>query len=582
MAMNLSTWGAIALTIGTVPVLAVLIVQVFLSLRKGNYGLDLLAALSMSVALVFGEYLAAAVVALMYSGGQWLESYAQGRAQKDMTAILQRVPRTAARFNNGQIETVSIDKLQPGDEILVKHGEVIPTDGRVKDGSALVDNSALTGEAIPVSMPHGEEVMSGATLSGPAVRLSVIRPAQDSTYAGIVRLVESAKQSKAPMSRMADRYSVAFLLAAIALSSSAWILSGEPIRFLSVLVIATPCPLILAVPVAFISGMSKAARKGVIIKSGEAIEALAAVRTAIFDKTGTLTEGRPKVVAVRPLAGYANSELLRLAASLDQASTHVVAKSLIDAASRERLALSTPTDIDEEAGSGLCGLIDGRKVCIGGREFIQSRTGNRFPEKVDGSMTGALSVAVAIDGSAAGFIELEDRVRPEAISVIKNMKQLGIGRMILASGDRLPIASEVAEQTGITVVHGDLLPEDKLTLVRNEVRRAPVIMIGDGVNDAPALAEANVGVAMGARGAAASSEAANVVLVVDRIEPIVDAIKIAQRTKAIALQSITIGIGLSMTGMIVAALGYLAPLEGAVLQEIIDVTVILNALRALR
>jgi len=575
--------AALAWTLGTIPIVAVLAVQIVLSLRRGNFGLDILAAVSMLAALAFGEHLAAIVVGLMYAGGQWLETYAQGRARRDMTAILGRVADTAMRYRDGVVEPVPIDAIAVGDHLLLRHGEVLPVDGRIVDGLAILDQSALTGEPLPVTASQGQDVLSGSTLTGPAVRIAVTRPARDSTYAGIIRLVETAQQSKAPMSRLADRYALGFLALTLALAAAAWLISGEPTRFLAVLVVATPCPLILAVPIALISGMSNAARHGVLIKTGADIEALANVRTAIFDKTGTVTVGKAEVVDIMSFSGLAHDELLRLAASLDQASTHVVAEALVQAAHQRHLALAVPGDVREVAGSGLAGMVAGHAVCLGGTRFVAQEISAGPPAlPVEHLKAGSLAVAIAVDGQWAGFILLQDRIRPEASAMIAALKRLGITRMILASGDEQHIADRVATEIGVSAARGDMLPADKRALVQEEMRHAPVLMTGDGINDAPALAEATVGVAMGARGAAASSEAAGVVLISDRIAPLVEGVRIAQRTRLIAQQSVFIGLGLSLACMIAAALGHLPPLQGALFQEAIDLAVIFNALRALR
>ncbi|MGN6486614.1 MAG: heavy metal translocating P-type ATPase [Devosia sp.] len=571
-------WG-----IATVPVLLGLLWQIVASLRRGDLGLDVVAALSMSAALVFGETLAGNVVALMYAGGQVLESYAQGRARREMSALLGRVSRTAMRYCGDRLEEVPIAEVAPGDELMIRHGEVVPVDGTVLKGPALLDLSALTGESVPARLEHGGEVLSGSTSTGPAFRMAATRPASESTYAGIVRLVEAAQQARAPMVRLADRYAWGFLLLTLALAGAAWALSGDPIRALAVLVVATPCPLILAVPVAIISGLSRSARHGVLIKNGGTLEQLARVRTAILDKTGTLTRGSAEVVAIRTAGWMDEDEVLRLAASLDQASGHVLAAALIAAARARGLPLSPPTEVHETPGTGLEGLVEGRRVLVGGNSFVHSRSDGAHPRELHAGLGSELAtIAVAVDGALAGVIVLEDPVRPDADALLRELRDSGISRIVLASGDRTEIAAAVGKQLQVDAVLSELAPEHKVDAVAAEQAHAPVLMVGDGVNDAPALAAADVGVAMGARGAAASSEAAGVVLLVDEIRPLANAIGIAKRTRAIALQSVYVGLGLSVGGMVFAALGYLAPVQGALLQEVIDVAVILNALRALR
>lgn len=572
-----------AWTIATLPVLMALFVQIVTSLRRGDVGLDVVAALSMSAALAFGEPLAGNVVALMYAGGQLLESFAQGRARREMTALLGRVARTAMRFRGSMLEETPISSIVPGDRLLIREGEVLPVDGRVAGAFALLNLSALTGESVPQRIAIGGEVLSGATSTGAAFELIATRVASESTYAGIVRLVEAAQRNKAPMVRLADRYAMGFLALTLAIAGAAWIGAQDPIRALAVLVVATPCPLILAVPVAIISGMSRAARIGVLVKSGGVLETLARIRTAILDKTGTLTHGRATINAIRTSNGFSEVEVLRLAASLDQASGHVVAAALIEAATGRGLALSAPSEIDETPGLGIAGTVEERRVVVGGEDMVQRSVGGTdLEDLLAGLAPAAMTVAVAVDGKVAGVIVLEDRVRDDAAAMLTALRQAGVRRIVLASGDKVEIARVVGEQIGADLTLGNLSPQDKIAVVEAEAAAGPVMMVGDGVNDAPALAAADVGVAMGARGTAASSEAAAVVVLVDELKPLAAAIVIAGRTRSIALQSVFVGLGLSLAAMIAAALGYLPPVQGALLQEAIDIAVILNALRALR
>lgn len=573
----------VAWTLGTLPVLLALFGQIIASLRRGDVGLDVVAALSMSAALVFGESLAGNVVALMYAGGQLLESFAEGRARREMTALLGRVAFTAMRYRDHTLEEVPIANIRQGDRLLVRQGDVVPVDGHVAGGVAVLDLSALTGESIPKSLSPGGEVMSGSTLVGAAFDLIASRPAAESTYAGIVRLVEAAQASKSPMARLADRYAMWFLALTVSLAGAAWLLSDDPIRALAVLVVATPCPLILAVPVAIISGISRTAKSGALVKDGAALEALAHVRTAILDKTGTVTQGRPTITAIRTGEGFTEHDVLGLAASLDQASAHVMATSLIQAATDAGLTLLPPSNIAELPGKGIEGTVGGRRVAIGGDNYVRNRStsGHALLQKLD-DHDGVQSVAVAVDGAVAGVILLQDQLREDARATLDALRAAGIERIVLASGDMDRIAQTVGRSLGVDEILGDLTPEGKVIAVRREAATRPVMMVGDGVNDAPALATAEVGVALGARGAAASSEAASVVLLVDELYPLATALNIARRTRTIALQSVFIGLGLSIAGMIVAAFGYLPPVQGALFQEAIDVAVILNALRALR
>ncbi|MGO4525203.1 heavy metal translocating P-type ATPase [Microvirga sp. 2MCAF35] len=574
-------WSGTIWAAATVPVLGVLIIEIIGSLRRGDVGLDIVAALSMTGALAFGEHLAAVVVALMYAGGQYLESFAERRANHEMTALLARAPRTAVLYRDGKLKEVALDVIAPKDRLLVRQGEVVPVDGYVASGVAVLDPSALTGEAVPVRKATGEPVMSGVMNVGDVFDLSATHSAAESTYAGIVRLVEAAQRSKAPMARLADRFAVAFLAATIILAGGAWLWSGDPIRALAVLVIATPCPLILAVPVAIVAGVSRAAKSGVLIKGGRALETLAHVRALVIDKTGTLTHGQARIVHIHPMS-LSSKKLLQLAASLDQASKHVIAQALVAAAQAEALDLLPPTAVEEIPGEGLEGIVDGHRVVVGGVRFVSQRVPKIAGAFADGHYpVGAVAVAVAIDGEPAGLLILADALRSESAHVIDSLRRLGISRIVLASGDRRDVAEAVTVGLHLDEVHSNLKPDRKIAIVQAEKQYGPVMMIGDGVNDAPALAAADLGVAMGARGAAASAEAADVVLLVDRLDRIPMAIEAARWSRRIALQSVYAGIGLSGAGMIVAALGYLTPVQGALIQEVIDVAVILNALRAL-
>lgn len=568
-------------TAAVLPVLLALLVEIVASLRRGELGLDIVAALSMTAALLTGEALAAAVVAVMYSGGTFLEMFAQGRAQREMHALLARVPRTATRYGDGGLQDLPLDSIAPGDRLLIHQGDVVPVDGTVASTSAFVDTSALTGESLPVRLERGSDAMSGCTNAGDAFDLVATRPAAESTYAGIVRLVEAAQRSKAPMSRLADRWSIGFLAVTVTFAAAAWILSGDPIRAVAVLVVATPCPLILAVPVALVAGLSRAAHFGVLVKGSAPLEKMARIRTLLLDKTGTLTDGRPQIVRIETLVDLPEDEILRLAAGLDQASKHPVAQAIVAAARSRGLTLSTPSAVTELPGDGVIGTVEGRKIIVGGYKFVARSLGADAGGIAPGS-TGAVVVSVAMDGELAGHLVMSDPLRRDAGAVIGALRQVGLGRIVLATGDREDVAREVTAGLGLDGIRANLTPDQKVLLVLSERKGGPVMMVGDGVNDAPALAAADVGVAMGARGAAASAEAADVVLLVDELGRLVSGIEIANRTLGIALQSVVVGLGLSIGAMIAAAFGYLSPVQGALLQELIDVAVILNALRVLR
>lgn len=567
---------------GVVPVLAGLVVEIVASLRRGEVGLDVVAALSMSAALIFGEPLAAAVVAVMYAGGAFLESYAEGRARGAMRALLERVPRQAGRLRGGVLEEIALDQIAPGDRLLVRQGEVVAVDGRLDSDLGFLDTSALTGEAMPVRLGRGADLLSGATNAGDAFEMIAARPAAESTYAGIVRLVEAAQASKAPMARLADRWSMGFLAVTLVLAGAAWAASGDPVRAVAVLVIATPCPLILAVPVALVAGLSRAAHYGVLIKGAGPLEAMARGRVLVLDKTGTLTDGRPQIVAIVPAAGVAEAEVLRVAAGLDQGSKHPVAQAIVAAAQARGMVLALPEGLAEAPGEGVSARFEGGAAAVGGGAFVARALGLGAVPAPPGAAPGAVLVAVGGAGRFLGWLVMADPLRAGAADFVAGLRRAGVGRVVLATGDRAEVAEEVTRGLGFDALRAGLSPDQKVLTVLSERKFGPVMMVGDGVNDAPALAAADVGVAMGARGAAASAEAADVVLLVDRVDRLLPGLEIARRARAIALQSAGVGIGLSVIGMGVAAAGGLAPVEGAILQEVIDVAVILNALRALR
>ena len=582
--MGMKGAASAAFAVGTAPVLAVLLIDIAWSLRAGRFGLDVLAALSMAAALAFGEPLAGNVVALMYAGGQQLERFAEGRARREMTALAARAPRDAVLHLDGGLVVVAAVDLVAGDRVLVRSGDTVPADGAVLGGPAVLDLSSLTGETRPARLEDGEEAPSGAVNAGDAFDLAILRPAADSTYAGIVRLVEAAASSRAPMVRLADRYALAFVLVSLALAIGAAILAHDPRRALAVLVVATPCPLILAVPVALMAGLSRAAKRGVLVKSGGALEKLARVRALVVDKTGTLTHGRAELEEVRTAPDFEPEEVLRLAASLDQASSHVVARALVHAAHDRDLALSPPRAVKEDGGAGLEGWVEGHAVAVGGTAYVAARASGDWSALRAHLPPASAVVAVAIDGRPAGLLLFADPVRDDAADMIAALRRGGVQHVALASGDRTEAVDAVGRDLGLDAWTGELKPEGKIAqiaLSREAANGGAVMMVGDGVNDAPALAAADIGVALGARGAAASAEVADAVLLVDRLDRLAEAMAIARRSLAIARQSVRWGIGLSLVGMVAAACGYLQPVQGALLQEAIDVVVILNALRVL-
>ena len=570
--------------IGTAPVAAGLLLSMIRDVLAGRVGVDAIAFVSMSAALLLGETLAGVVVAIMYAGGNVLEDFAVGRAQRELKSLADRAPRFAHRLREGTVEDVPIEKIVIGEAILVRAGEIVPIDGVVTSGSAMLDEAALTGEPIPIHRRKGEAARSGTVNAGETFEMRATATAGESTYAGIVRLVTDAQTAKSPFIRLADRYALLLLPMTLVIAVIAWYISGDAIRGLAVLVAATPCPLILAAPVAFIAGVSQAARNGILIKGGGPLEALARTRTAMFDKTGTLTVGGARLIAIEVAPGQKPDDVLRLAGSLEQASHHVVAAAIVEAALAKGLTLEVPEGIRETMGSGLEGRVGGRTICAGSHQLVY---GARKPEDWAlrvlrrASWRSALSVFVSVDGRTIGALLMGDEMRRETPRAVQMLRRAGVSRIVMVTGDRADAAETIGAALDLDAVLAERVPSDKVDAVATEQRLRPTLMVGDGINDAPALAAADVGIAMGSRGASASSEAADVVILVDRLDRVADAVVTAKRARSIAVESIVAGMALSGVAMGFAAFGWLSPVAGALIQEGIDVAVILNALRAL-
>jgi heavy metal translocating P-type ATPase len=558
--------------------------QTVRGLLRGRFAADLVAMLAIIAALLLREPLAGLIVVLMQTGGEALERYAQGRASEAVRELEALAPRVAHRVTSGGVEDVSAELVQMGDDLLLRPGELLACDAIVREGHSQVDTSRLTGEPLPVSAGPGTRLLSGSlNLDGP-LTLRVTAPASESQYARIVDLVRTAQESKSPLQRLADRYAIWFTPLTLLVCAGTYALSGDPTRVLAVLVVATPCPLILATPVAVVGGINRAARRGIIFRHGTALEQLGRIQVAVFDKTGTLTIGRPKVARVCAVPAFTETELLRMAGSVEVGSGHLLARTLVQEAEERHIVLPVGSNIAEAAGQGVTGQVEGHSVVVGGWSFVVHRHPAAEPALralLGGAPGAGLRAYVAIDGRGAGFIEYADQLRPELLEFMPELQRLGISRITLLSGDDQANASAVANAVGIQEAHGDLLPQEKVAYVQRLIREGErVLMVGDGTNDAPALSTATVGIALASGGGGISAEAADAVILADDPSRVADAIIISRRTLRLARQSIWTGLGLSGVAMIAAALGYIPPIAGAILQEVIDVAVILNALRA--
>jgi heavy metal translocating P-type ATPase len=574
----------LTLGLGSVP----LFIESARSILRGHFGIDIIAVVAIVSSLVLHQYVAGSVILLMLSGGEALEVYALRRARRELKHLVDQAPRFAHRQQGSDIDDVSVDVLVPGDTVLVKPGEAVPVDGQVISGRAMVDESKLTGEAMPVEKSQGSQVMSGSVCNDGVLTIRVVKTSGDSKYQQIIRLVREAEEQKAPFVRLADRFSVWFTIVSFSLAGLAWYLSGDPQRVLAVLVVATPCPLILATPIAFASGISRAAKRGIIVKNGGALEKLGTARCFVFDKTGTLTLGIPSLLRIESSGTMSESELLSLAASLDQLSAHILARALVRHAREKGVALVLPENFTESFGDGVHGTIGGLRYALGRLSFLE-RSGVRIPSEISAThdaarARGEITVYLADNKEIIGVLFFSDVVRDDVKDLFHRLSSLGIEKVVMLTGDKAAVAHKLGEKVGIPAenIQAECLPEDKVRAVRNlRATHAPVVMVGDGVNDAPAIAAADVGVALGAHGSTASSEAGDVVIMLERIDRVGEALCIGHNVLRIALQSIGIGIGLSLILMVIAAFGYIVPVAGALLQEIIDIIVILNALRVL-
>ncbi len=555
---------------------------------KGRFAADIVAMLAIVAAILMDQAFAGVIIVLMQSGGEAIEDYGLGRASSSLKALLARAPRIAHRKRpDGTLAEIGVEQVQPRDILVVRPGDLVPVDGTIISGSSEVDESALTGEPLPKPKSIGDKLLSGSVNIDGAVEMRADRVSQESEYAKIVELVKNAQQEKPPIERLADKYAVYFTPITLAVAGLGFLITQNPVTILSVLVVATPCPLILATPIAVISGVNRAAKEGIIVKTGAAIEQIGRAKAFAFDKTGTITFGTPTLEKIIPVNHIPADELLFKAGCLGQLSSHITAQSIARRASERFPKLEVPHNFKETPGGGVEGDLSGEHVVIGSERFLDSLLGNNVMENASGQKVrqiqseGKLLTFVAVDSKPAGVIVSSDQVRAGVPVMIQKLHDLGVEETVMLTGDNSITAKIIAREAGIRDVQADLLPGQKVEALHHlKQKYDPLVMVGDGINDAPALAAATVGVAMGARGAAISAEAADVVLLVDDVGATVDAVSIGQRMLKVAKQGIFLGLGFSFALMVIAAFGLIAPALGAILQEFIDASVIINALRA--
>ncbi len=573
----------VTLAVGTLPLLYKMLRAVF----RGHFGVDIIAIAAITVSFFLGEYLAGTVILLMLSGGEALENYALKRSSRELTLLLSLAPSQAHKKIGTDITDIKVEEIKPEDILLIKPGETIPADGIVVSGITEVDETSITGESLPVKKEQGSLVYSGSINKDAVLEVKALKAAEESQYQRIVKLVKSAQESRAPLVRLADRYAVWFTLVAFLIAGASWFMFKDPLRFLAVLVVATPCPLILATPIAIISGISKAASRGIIVKSGGALEKLGEAKAMLFDKTGTLTLGEPSLVDVKVFSEknkISPEEIIRLSASLDQFSAHILARSLVLYAKSKKYKLELPVDFLESLGNGVSGKLGKMEYFFGKLKFLQDK-GVKISSAIlnlhdEFSKQGKISVYLGTQNEILGAIIFSDVIRPEMKKVFASMQEHKLKKMIMITGDKKAVAEKIASQLGLTDFRAETLPEEKvLEVVKAKNKYGKVAMVGDGINDAPALAAADVGIALAFHGSSATSESGDIVIMQNNFMRVHDALHIAQRVMWVAKEGIFVGMGLSVVLMVIAALGYIPPVYGAMLQEVVDVAVILNALK---
>ena len=567
---HLNLWAQILISIVGITLAVSMTIEMIKTLRSGKYGVDLLAIMAILSTLAVGQYWASLIILLMLVGGDTLEDYAANKAGSELKALLEHAPEKAHIIQaDGSIKDTTLEEVQIGDQLIVKPGEQVPVDGVVTKGSGTFDESSLTGESKPVEKQIKSELMSGSINGNSAIEYKATKLASDSQYQKIIRLVRESQNQPAHFVRLADRYAVPFTIIALIISGIAWIVSGDPNRFAQVLVVASPCPLILAAPIALVSGMSRTSRNGIIVKSGTSIEKMALLKKIFFDKTGTITTGELSLSKVSPAPGFTKEQLLQYAASVEQQSNHVLAVSLLHDYQGQLLPLK---NLEEKTAQGVQAQIQGKIVKAGKMDFVNPGHDVQSSDP---------TIFVSIDGQYAGKITLVDQIRPEAQQTISNLRKLNIQHLEMLTGDNQTTAQKISQHAGLSEYHANLLPEDKIKALKATPKaQRPMGMVGDGVNDAPALAIADVGIAMGAKGSTAASESADVVILKDDLSRLVRAIIISRETMSIAKQAVLIGIFICTALMLIAAFGIIPTIIGALLQEVIDTVSILWSLKA--
>jgi heavy metal translocating P-type ATPase len=547
------------------------------TLRSGRFGIDVLALTAIITSLVLGEYWAAIIIVVMLTGGEALEDYAERRAKNELTTLLSYRPKKAHILRGNKRTDIKASEVQPGDRLVILPGEVVPVDATIIDGVTSIDESTITGESLPVTRQVNDNLLSGSINIDGEITVRAAHTAAESQYEQIVKLVRTATSGQSPFVRLADRYSVPFTALSFFIAGAAWFISGDAVRFLEVLVVATPCPLLLGAPIAIISGMSRASKHGVIIKTGSSLEQLAEVQTIAFDKTGTLTMGKPTVDSVQTYGTFKKSDVIEAAAALEQSSNHVLAQAIVQYAHDQKLKVPKAKHTKESAGYGLHGRVNGKDILVGHANLLEKHT-VELPEKFDVTKTKQTISYIAIDGRLAGTISFKDEIRSESESMLARLRKTGVKQFALITGDNEAAAVTVAKKLNITDVYPDCLPGQKIQAI--EEMPGPVVFVGDGVNDAPVLTSADVGIALGARGSTAASETADVVIMQDDVSKVATSVEVAKRTMRIAKQSVLIGIVISIGLMAAFATGRFTAVQGALIQELVDVIVIINALRA--